>query len=85
MTAIGFPPVPFIDSYVAALRFILRPVELVKQGVAKSKNGLFRIATFKGEYVLVTDRHKVAEYIKAPDAVLNMQEGCTNQCLPWAG
>jgi len=51
------------------------PVKFVREGQAKAKNGLFRIATIQGEYVLVTDRHKVAEYIKAPDTVLNSQDG----------
>ncbi|CAH0039587.1 unnamed protein product, partial [Clonostachys solani] len=79
VASVGFPPIPFIDSYVAAIRFLLNPVKLVKEGSAKSKNGMFRIATLQGEYVLVTDRRKVAEYIKAPDSVLNMQDGSNDQ------
>lgn len=54
---------------------MLDPVGLVKEGVTKTENGLFRIATLSDEFVVVTDREKVAEYIKAPDAVLNMQDG----------
>ena len=49
-----------------------RPVDSVRDGMAKSKNGIFRIATIQGEYVLVTKPDKVAEYLKAPDSVLNM-------------
>ena len=56
------------------------PVDFVRESQRKSKNGLFRIATIQGEYVLVTDRHKVAEYIKAADTVLNMQDGANDVC-----
>lgn len=54
------------------------PVKLVREGMKKSSNGMFRIATLQGEYVLVTDRHKVGEYLKAPDAVLNAQDGAND-------
>ncbi|ETS77970.1 hypothetical protein PFICI_10032 [Pestalotiopsis fici W106-1] len=47
--------------------------------MAKSKNGLLRIATIQGEYILVTDRQKVAEYLKAPDSILNAQDGSNDQ------
>lgn len=56
------------------------PIGFVREGKAKTKNGLFRIATIQGEYVLVTDRHKVAEYVKAQDTVLNSQDGANDAC-----
>ncbi|KAL7619405.1 hypothetical protein AAE478_009944 [Parahypoxylon ruwenzoriense] len=55
------------------------PVKVVHQGMANSTNGMFPIATLQGEYVLVTDCHKVAEYLKAPDSVLNAQDGANDQ------
>jgi hypothetical protein len=51
---------------------------MVREGVAKSSTGMFRISTIQGEYVLVTDRHKVAEYLRAPDSVLNAQDGAND-------
>lgn len=54
------------------------PSGMVQKGYSTSRNGLFRISTLQGEYVLVTDRHKVAEYLKAPDAILNAQEGAND-------
>lgn len=67
-----------------------RPVESVREGVAKHKNGIFRIATMQGEYVLVCKPELVAEYIKAPDSVLNFQDGANDvsvliSCDQWLG
>lgn len=75
---VGFVPIPFVGPWVAAIRFMLEPLKLVREGMTKSSNGLFRIATLQGEYVLVTDRHKVTEYLKAPDSVLNAQDGAND-------
>jgi hypothetical protein len=77
IATVGFPavPLPLISSWVAAIRFMRNPLESVREGMGKSGNGLVRIATIQGEFILATDRHKVAEYIKAPDAVLNAQDG----------
>ncbi|KAI0476569.1 cytochrome P450 [Xylariaceae sp. FL0804] len=76
---VGFVPLPFVGPWVGTFRFLRDPVRLVKEGAAKSRNGLMRIATIQGEYVLVTDRRKVAEYLKAPDSVLNAQDGSNDQ------
>lgn len=71
VTSIEFLPIPVIGSWIAAVRFVIDPVKAMFEGVAKSPNGMFRIATLQGEYVIVTDRHKVTEYLKAPDSVLS--------------
>jgi hypothetical protein len=55
-----------------------RPVDSVKEGIRRSKNGIFRIATLNDEFVLVTTKDKVAEYLKASDAVLSMQDGAND-------
>lgn len=57
---------------------MLNPVGMVQQGVAKTKNDMFRIATLSDEFVVVTSRDKVAEYLKQPDSVLNMQDGAND-------
>lgn len=57
------------------------PVGLVKEGVRKAGNGLFRVATLLDEFVLVTTKEKVAEYMKAPDSVLSMQDGANDVSL----
>lgn len=40
---------------------------------------MIRIATHQGEYVLVADRAKILEYLRAPDSVLSMQDGANDQ------
>ncbi|KPI43088.1 Ent-kaurene oxidase [Cyphellophora attinorum] len=77
--AVGFWPVPYLGSWVAAIKFMLWPVDMVKEGIKKSKNGIFRIATLNDEFVLVTTKDKVAEYLKASDSVLSMQDGANDQ------
>lgn len=57
---------------------MLDPVGMVKEGVTKTSNGMFRIATLSDEFVMVTSRERVAEYLKQPDAVLSMQEGAND-------
>lgn len=76
--SVGFVFIPVIGSWIAAYRFMKNPLSLVLEGTAKAKNGMFRISTLQGEYVLVTDRSKVAEYLKAPDTVLNAQDGAND-------
>jgi hypothetical protein len=74
---IRFPVVyiPLISSWIAAIRFMRDPSGSVREAMAQSKNGVVRIATLQGEFILVMDRHKVAEYLRAPDTVLNAQDG----------
>lgn len=54
------------------------PVQLTREGVAKYKNGYFRISTFQGEYVMVPSREKVAEYVKVPDDILSFEEAAND-------
>ncbi|KAH7020713.1 cytochrome P450 [Microdochium trichocladiopsis] len=72
-------PIPIIGSWIAAIRFLRDPVKAVREGTRKTKNGMFKITTHQGEYVLVTDRAKVSEYLRAPDDVLSMQDGANDQ------
>lgn len=54
------------------------PVELTRQGIEKYGRGFFRISTLQGEYVLIPERDKIAEYVKAPDDVLGFQEAAND-------
>lgn len=78
VVSVGFAPIPVLGSWIAAYRFMKSPVSLVEEGVKKTKNGLFRISTLQAEYILVTDRDKVSEFLKAPDTVLNAQDGAND-------
>lgn len=50
------------------------PVGILTNGIDKFRNKPFRIATLQGEYVIITSREQVAEYIRVGDDVLNMLE-----------
>jgi hypothetical protein len=75
---LGFGPLPWLGPWIGTVRLLQDPVKLIREEMAKSSNGLMRIATIQGEYVLVSDRNKVAEYLRAPDSVLNAQEGAND-------
>ncbi|KAI6872898.1 hypothetical protein KC343_g725 [Hortaea werneckii] len=77
--ASGYPPVPFISSWIAAVRFMRDPVGILTNGIDKFRNKPFRIATLQGEYVIITSREQVAEYIRVGDDVLNMLEAADDQ------
>ncbi|KAI7084689.1 hypothetical protein KC356_g6486 [Hortaea werneckii] len=72
--ASGYPPVPFISSWIAAVLFMRDPVRILTNGIDKFRNKPFRIATLQGEYVIITSREQVAEYIRVGDDILNMLE-----------
>ena len=78
MPSAGFWPVPYFGSWIAGIKLTCNPVRLVQESMAKTTNGLLRVATLSDEFVLVTTKEKVAEYMKAPDSVLNMQDGAND-------
>jgi hypothetical protein len=76
---VGFGSIPILDSWIAAYRMTKDPLALMTAAYEKYKPGYFRIATLQGEYILVTDNDKVAEYLRAPDDVLSMQDAANDQ------
>ncbi|KAK5953726.1 hypothetical protein OHC33_004995 [Knufia fluminis] len=76
---VGFSSIPVLSSWIAAYRFTRAPLKLMTEGVTKYKPGYFRIATIQGEYVMVTDRNKVQEFLRQPDDVLSFQEAVNDQ------
>ncbi|KAK2808997.1 hypothetical protein FQN50_004271 [Emmonsiellopsis sp. PD_5] len=76
---VGYPSFPILSSWVAAYRLLRDPVKLVREGIANYNHGPFRISTIQGEYVLINEKEKVAEYIRAPDDVLSFQDGANDQ------
>jgi len=77
--ASGYPPVPLLSSWIAAVRFMRDPVGILMDGIDKFGNKPFRIATLQGEYVIISSREQVAEYIRANDDVLHMLEAADDQ------
>lgn len=78
LPSVGFWPIPYVGSWAAAIKFMLDPVAAVKRGITTTNNGLFRIATLSDEFIVVANKEQVAEYLKAPDSVLSMQDGAND-------
>lgn len=75
---------------MVAFRFMKALVELTKQGVEKYKRSFFHTSTLQGEYVLISQRDKIAEYVKVPDDVLGFHEAANgvridakHSSMPW--
>jgi len=75
----AYPPLPLGASWVAAYRLMLDPLKVVTDGIKQFNGKAFRIATLQKEYIVVTQADQVAEYIRAPDNVLNMLEAADDQ------
>lgn len=76
---VGFGSIPILDSWIAAYRMTKDPLALMTAAYEKYHPGYFRIATLQGEYIIITDNEKVAEYLRAPDDVLSMQDAANDQ------
>ena len=50
------------------------PLKVVTEGIERFNGKAFRIATLQKEHIIVTKADQVAEYIRAPDRVLDMLE-----------
>lgn len=71
---VGYGSIPLLSTWIASYRFMRQPAALVKAGVSKYNRKPFRICTLQGEYVIVSDRDMISQYLKQPDDVLGMQE-----------
>jgi cytochrome P450 len=74
----AIPTVGYSDpilSYFSALRLKLNGVSMLKYGYEKtrSRQGLFKIATFRGWMVLVSDPELIEDVRKAPEDVLSFR------------
>ncbi|KAF2180150.1 cytochrome P450, partial [Zopfia rhizophila CBS 207.26] len=82
--SIGYGSFPLFKQWRGAIGFMLHPVAYMKEGYAKHKDSYFKISTLQDEYVIVSDKEKIAEYLAAPDHVLNFQDGANDAVqIPW--
>jgi hypothetical protein len=71
---IGYGSLPFLGPWLGAFAFMKDPEGVINAGVAQYKGGYFKIATHALEYILVTDKNKIAEYTSAPEDHLSFQD-----------
>ena len=71
---LGYGSIPYIGSWVGAIRFTLNPREHVRLGYDRYHNGIFKISTLQREHVIVCDKAKIQEFVSAPDTVLSIED-----------
>ncbi|KAI1843743.1 hypothetical protein JX266_010002 [Neoarthrinium moseri] len=71
---LGYRHYPVLGSWRGAVEFMLRPRQCLEKGYRKYRKSYFKIATLREEYVLVSDRHKISEYLAASEDVLNFMD-----------
>lgn len=69
---IGYGRLPIIGRWQGVLTFMKDPNGTMARGCAQFK--YFRVTTHSVEYVIVADKKKIAEYLAAPDDVLNFHD-----------
>lgn len=72
--AIGYGSIPLINRWRGTINFFKDPKGVIDEGTAKYKGGYFRFSTHTAEYTVITEKKKVAEYLAAPDEVLNFKD-----------
>ena len=71
---IGYGSLPFFGIWKGVYTFMKDPVATVKEGCTKYKGGYFRVSTHAIEYTIVANKDRIAEYLAAPDEVLNFHD-----------
>lgn len=69
--AVGYGPLPYLGSWIGAIRFSLNPRKYIQRGYDIYRSGVFKISTIQREHVIVCDKSKIDEFLAAPDTVLS--------------
>ncbi|KAK9425888.1 putative Cytochrome P450 [Seiridium unicorne] len=81
---VGYGKSPIFASWRGAIKFMLQPRRQLWKGYQKYRKSYFKISTLREEYVLVSDRRKIAEYLAAPeDALSSMDVGVDEVQSKW--
>jgi hypothetical protein len=71
---IGYGSLPLIGKWQGVIAFLKDPNGTLARGYAQYKDGYFRVSSLSVEYVIVSDKKKIAEYVAAPDDVLSFYD-----------
>ncbi|KAK6082951.1 sulfite reductase flavoprotein component [Seiridium cupressi] len=71
---VGYGKSPIFASWRGAIKFMLQPRRQLWKGYQKYRKSYFKISTLREEYVLVSDRRKIAEYLATPEDVLSSMD-----------
>jgi hypothetical protein len=71
---IGYGRLPVIGTWQGVYTFMKDPQGTMAKGYKKYRGGYFRVSSHAVEYLMVTDKEKVAEYLAAPEDVLSFHD-----------
>ena len=75
---IGYGSLPLLGKWQGVIAFIKDPNGTLERGYAQCKDGYFRVSNLSQEYVIVSDKKKIAECLAAPDDVLSVGDAINN-------
>jgi len=75
---IGYGSLPLVGKWQGAIAFMKDPAGALERGYAQCKDGCFRVSNHSMEYVIVSDKKKIAECLAAPDNVLSFSDAINN-------
>jgi hypothetical protein len=71
---IGYGAFPIIGTWQGIYTFMKDPQRAMAEGCRKYRGGYFRVSSHAVEYLMVTDKEKIAEYLAAPEDVLSFHD-----------
>ena len=71
---IGYGSLPLLGKWQGVIAFLKDPNGTLARGYAQYKDGYFRVSSHSVEYLIVSDKKKIAEYVAAPDDVLSFYD-----------
>jgi hypothetical protein len=77
---IGYGSLPLLGPWRGTIAFMKDPKGVFEKGCSTYKGGYFKFSTHTREITIVASKDKVAEYLAAPDEVLNAMD-TTNEFL----
>ena len=77
---IGYGSLPVLGTWQGVIAFMKDPNGTVMRGYTQYKDSYFRVSTHSLEYLIISDKEKIAEYLAAPEDILSFYDS-VNQVL----
>lgn len=71
---VGYGRLPVIGVWQGVWAFMKDPQGAMAEGCRKYRGRYFRVSSHSVEYLMVTDKEKIAEYLAAPEEVLSFHD-----------
>ena len=74
LPGIGYGSLPLLGKWQGVIAFMKDPHGTLARGYAQCKDGYFKVSSHSLEYIIVSHKKKIAEYLAAPDDVLSFMD-----------